>query len=936
MSAAVAALLVLPSAPAYAKPEVSIRPEVVRLPVEETQGLHFNRLTTADGLSQARVGQITQDGLGFIWFGTQYGLNRYDGYDFKLYVHQPGNPRSPAGTVVYSLLTDKDGFIWISWSSGLDRFDPATETFTHYFTNGEGPQNSITVVHMSQDRQGVVWLATGSGLRGIDPRRKGVIRFQHTADPDSLPSNDVNWSGEDRQGRFWVGTAKGLCEFDRTSGKVLRTIPLADPFRIQMFQDHRGTLWIASATGTGLALFDPGTNVLTRYTFYQDDAKLTGISGVANIAEDRDGYLWMGTARSGLLRLDRERRRFQHFGNPQDGSNTTTGNDITAFFMDRDENLWTGLNSGGVHYFGNGLQRFEAFRHIPGDPNSLTRDFVNATLRDKDGTLWIGNYGGLNRIDRVTRRREVIDLGFGKNPTVISLAQTSDGAIWIGTFSRGLTRYDPKTKAIEHFLHDPADPRSLSNDEVHRILVDRKQNVWIGTDDGLDRFDPAARSFVTHKLQPENRFGQAYVSMAEDAKGGLWLGTGYSGLHHFDPISGKLELVLQKTDDPNGLRDNQVQSVMVSRTGALWLGTANGLQHFEPRTGTLRAYDTRNGMPANSISCILEDERGAIWMSTTKGLTEFVPDTATFTNYSMIDELAGNDLTGWGACSRSSDGEMFFGGFDGAIGFHPAILQAKPSKTTLALTDITIDGVDASIGPGRPLDRAIAYAKKITLSHRQTSFSVSFAGLNYGNSRATRYRYRLEGLDEGWHEAPSSIRQATYTSLSPGRYLLRVQMAADRGDWQLPGISLDVSVLPPWWETWWFRTLCILNLASVVWWAVRARLRYLTREITLQVEARNNERLRIAGDLHDTLLQGLLGASYQISVMQDQLARDAKALPLLDHVSELLRQLVAEGRNAVKGLRTWNFDDNDLECAIASVPGDLQIIARSAPCGPGG
>jgi ligand-binding sensor domain-containing protein/signal transduction histidine kinase len=925
--AAVVALLSVsvPNARAVPGLDMPVRQTIVRLPIEESPGLHFHRLSTADGLSQARVGQIIQDDLGFVWFGTQYGLNRYDGYDFKLYVHEPGNPLSAAGTFVYSLFKDRDGFIWIGWSRGLDRLDPRADTFTHYFAGEDEPTGTVTVVHISQDRQGILWLATGSGLRGFNPATKTVLQYRHSADPNSLPADDINWTGEDSKGRFWVGTSKGLSEFDRKDGRVLRTIWVPEPFKISLFEDHRGQFWITTATGTGLALFDPEKNIVTPYSYYDADPGPIGSTGVVSIAEDAEGNLWLASSRFGLLRLDRTRRRVQHFGNRLQDQTGLAGNDVVTLLQDRGGNIWTGLNSGGVNYFGKDSQQFEVFRHVPGDPNSLSRDFVNAILKDRDDTLWIGNYSGLNRIDRKTGRRELVDIGLARTPTVISLVQDHEGAIWAGTFAHGVTRYDPQKKTFENFMHDASNPRSLSNNEVHRVFVDHEKTVWVATDDGLNRFDPATHSFTVYKTQDDNRFGQGYLSIAEDAKGNLWLGTAYSGLHRFDRARGQVSVYRQKGDGPDGLRDNGVQSVLISRLGQLWLGTQNGLQSLDFKTGALRSYDTRNGMPANAVSCLLEDERGNIWMSTTKGLSKLAPETATFTNYSMVDELGGNDLTGWDACAKSHAGELFFAGFDGAVGFFPTILKGGPPASPLVLTDIEIDGAAPRIGREQPLEHAIAYAKSVTLSHKQSSLSLTFAGLNYGNSNATRYRYRLDGFDQEWHVSPSSIRQATYTMLPTGRYTLNVQMASDRGDWQAPGLSLAILVLPPWWATWWFRGLCVLVLAALGWWIVRAREQYITREVTLQMEARNNERMRIAGDLHDTLLQGLMGASFQISVVQDQLAPDAKARPLLDHISDLLRQLVAEGRNVVRGLRTWNFDRNDLERAIASVPGDLQI-----------
>lgn len=922
-------LLCLPLAEANSTREISPRRDVVRLPVEEASGLRFHRLSTADGLSQTRVAQIIQDDLGFMWFGTQYGLNRYDGYDFKLFVHEPGNDRSAAGTFVFSLFKDRDGMIWIGWSKGLDRLDPRTETFTHYqLERDEQTHHANTARHISQDRDGSLWIATGSGLHRLDPASGAITHYRHGSDPHALPSNDVNWSGEDSHGRFWVGTSQGLSEFDRERGKVVRHLQMPDAVQVRLFEDRAGRLWITQASGNGLALYDPRADRLTFYSFYADDPDPTALTGVMGIAEDAEGNLWLGSPGLGLLRLDSERRRFHRYSYQPQDVHSIAENKVIALFKDRDGNLWTGLHSTGVNFFGRGSQRFEVFRHIPGDPNSLTLDFVNAILEDREGTLWIGNDDGLNRIDRQSGRRELIDVGLGIKPMVISLAQDGDGAIWLGTFAHGLTRYDPRTQSFETYLHDPADPRSLSHNEVHRVYVARDGTVWVATDDGLDRFDRVERNFTTFKLQPDSRLSQSYSSIAEDAAGNLWLGTSNSGLHRFEPASGRITARRHNRQDVSGLRDDTVPSVHISRQGTLWIGTQNGLNSLDLDSGLLRAYDTRDGMPANTVACVLEDDQGDIWLSTTKGLSKLTPGTETFANYSL-DGLPGNDLTGWSTCSKSRSGELFFAGFAGAVAFIPAALQEVRLSGPLLLTNFEIDGERARIGPGEALERAVTYSDRVTLSHEQRNFSVTFAGLRYANPETTRYRYRLEGLDSTWRESPSSIRRATYTTLPAGLYTLRVQMAADRGDWQVPGASLSIRIDPPWWATWWFRTTCALLIVALAWWAERARTRYIAREVTLQMEARDNERMRIAQDLHDTLLQGLLSASFQLSVVQDQLTPAAKVRPLLEHVANLLRQLVTEGRNVVQGIRTRHIHSEDLARAISAVPDDLQIPSQA-------
>ena len=342
----------LPTASAASAQDNFAQREPLLIPVEETRGQQFHRISAADGLSQTHVMEIIQDDLGFIYFGTQYGLNRYDGYNFKLYVHEPGNAQSAAGAYVNSLFKDKAGSIWVGWSRGLDRLDPRTGKFTHYFDKDRGPQSAVTIMHISQDRTGMLWLATGSGLRGFDPASNAVLQYRHTDDPKSLPSDDVNWTGEDSKGRFWIGTNKGLSQFDRSSGTVLRTFPMADPYLVKLFEDRSGQFWIIKATGIGLALFDPEQNTITPYSYYKEKRDTKEINGIVRIAEDPEGNLWLAAPRTGLLRLDSDRKRFRRYSHRPQDMHSIAQDAVISVFHDRDGSIWTGLNSEGVNYFG--------------------------------------------------------------------------------------------------------------------------------------------------------------------------------------------------------------------------------------------------------------------------------------------------------------------------------------------------------------------------------------------------------------------------------------------------------------------------------------------------------------------------------------------------------------------------------------------------------
>ena len=904
------------------RPREALVAPLIRVPVIDGERVSVRRITTSDGLSQTLVTQILQDDRGFIWFGTQYGLNRYDGYEFKVFVHNAGVANSLAGAYIFSLFKDRDGMLWIGCNLTLDRFDPRTETFTHYSVDPEHAVLGGTVFHISQDHSGALWLATGTGLHRLDPSSGAIVHYRHSAsDPQSLSTDDVEWSGEDRQGNFWVGTVDGLDEFDRGTGKVRLHIPLPDPFRVQFFEDHEGRFWVIHDTGNGLALYDRASNTLTPMSFYAHDPSPDSLSGVHDMEEDSQGRLWIASIGRGLLRYDPEQRHFIQYRNRPEDPNSIAEDDIQTMFEDRDGNLWLGLKL-GANVFRPTRPIFKSFRHYDDDSGSLSSNFVSAIYDDSNGSLWIGTEHGLDQIDRKTGRRvRTIAPPGNTRPDVVALTQDASGVLWIGSFTDGLTSYDVRTGRFSRYRHIAGDPASLSSDTVHQLFIDHAGNLWVGTDDGLNRFDPKSKTFRVFKIESGSTSSQRYIAITEDASGLLWLGTHDSGLHRFDPATGRFSVYQPDPANPASLRDAMTPSVHVSPQGIVWIATQNGLNRFDPRTNRFSAYDTGNGLPGNLIDCVLEDRRGNLWLSTNKGISRFDLATETFANYTTADGLPGDDMTGWSACSSNRNGELFFGGFSGAVAFAPEKLTDTPYIAHLVLTDFQISGTSAAVGPGQVLRTSIPYTDAVTLTHEQRSFSVTFAGLHYFDPVSIRYRYRLEGLDTGWYEANSASRRATFTTLPAGHYLLRIQARGARGSWSQPGISLNIAVFPPWWATWWIRIVYALVTAFSMWWAYRLRLRQFVKRLQMRMEERINERTRIAHELHDTLLQGLLSASLQLAMADERLEGTSPVKGLVHRVSEMLRVMIGESRNTVQGLRVSRAED--LEQAIAAIPRDL-------------
>jgi PAS domain S-box-containing protein len=792
--------------------QAHVAPRTITLPVVDGKDIRFTRLSTDEGLSQTRVIQIVQDDQGFMWFGSQYGLNRYDGYNFKVFKHEPGVANSLSGVFISSLFKDRSGLLWIGCDEFLDKFDPVTETFTPYrIDTADAHGETVPVTNISQDHMGMLWLSTLRGLFRFDPSTGQTIRYRHDPNnPFSLSSDQIKASVEDKTGTFWVGTSEGLDAFDRDTGKVTLHVPLHERGEMSFYEDRLGMVWIVHVTGAGLAVFDRKTNTLTHYSFHEGHHSDALPTGAMAMIEDRDGTLWFGTLGNGLLKLDRDGRKFIRYRNDPTNPNSLGEDDLAALFQDREGNIWAGLHMMAPNRFSTRSLLFEKFKREPGNPNSLSGTMVNGIYEDREGILWISAIDALNRVDRKTGQYTLYrTAGVGVSPRPSAIIEDRSGFIWLGSDGHGLTRFDPKTGHFKTFRHSPTDRFSLSNDIVSQLLIDHTGTLWATTFDGLDRLDPATSHFTVFKPDKQSP-AQIDIEVKEDRQGALWVGTHSSGLQRFDPTTGQFTAIYKHNEnDPRSLSNNRINSVHFDRSGIMWVGTQDGLGKFDPKTSRFKTYYEQDGLSGNVVSCILEDERGNLWMSTNNGLSVFDPSKQTFKNYSAADGLPGADLTGWGACFKSSNGEMFFGGFSGGVAFHPDKLVDSPYVPPVVLTDFLLFDRPVTVGANSPLRKSIGYTSALRLSHDQNVFSLEFSALSYFNPATNRYRYKLDGLDQQWHEVGSNQRLVTYTTLPARRYTFHVQGATSRGAWSEPGLVLAVEILPPWWNTWWFRAVCV-------------------------------------------------------------------------------------------------------------------------------
>ena len=894
-----------------------VRPDVVTVKQRLVEGrdIAFQRLSATAGLSQTRVSQIVQDDDGFLWFGTQSGLNRFDGYKCKVFKHDPRRPGSLSGVFLYSLFKDHSGKLWAGSDQYLDRFDPVTETFQRIQLSAAAGRKSVNFGSISQDRAGMLWFPTSDGLYGLNTASGQSFHYRHDPkDPASLNQGELQNIEQDRSGTLWVGMAGGFDLFDPQSGKVTQRIQLENTgLAVWSHEDRFHVLWVMDGNGR-LGTLDRQNNRLTRFSFDVGGPAANLSNEVLKMMEDRDGTMWFGTSNRGLLKYDRENDRFLSYTTHPGDSESLPDNRVIALFQDREGNIWAGLHQTVPVFFSPKAPPFQKFTHQPGNPNSLGSALVSVIHEDREGALWIGADRLIKRIEPKTGQYSTFPDITGHE--VLSIVEQGPDVMWMGTGGLGLKRYDRKTGRIKTYLNSNAST-SLCSNFVEKLLMDRKGRLWEAAWGGLCYLDPATERFTRFDGPSANR---TYHAIAEDRDGMIWLGSNL-GLQRLDPATGAVAAFVH-SDDPGSVSDNRINSIYQAQDGALWIGTQNGLDRFDPRANRFVHFNEKDGLAGNVVACVLEDRAHRLWMSTNAGISSFNTSDQRFNNYSVADGLPGPDLTGWGACFKNAAGRMFFGGFSGAAAFHPDRITGSSYAPPVVLTGFRLFGAPVGIGDGSPLKTSITRAPTVTLDHDQNIFSIEFSALSFVNPTTNRYRFRLEGLRPEWEEATSEERHATYTTLAAGDYTFRVQGATSRGPWSEPGATLHVRVLPPWWATLWFRSAAAIFTLISLWLVYRFHLRRIAREFDVRLEERVGERTRIARDLHDTLLQSFQGLMLHLQVVLDQLPEGAQRKQL-EQTLQRADQAIAEGRSTVYDLRSFSILGNDLAQAVTALGNEL-------------
>jgi PAS domain S-box-containing protein len=854
----------------------------------QSQQIKFERVSVNQGLSQSTVNCLIQDSYGFLWIGTIDGLNKYDGYKFKVYKPDPDDSTSLSNNHIYSIIEDKNNNLWIGTRNGLNVFNREKENFIRYIND---PADSTTISHNNVnkvyfDKKGTTWIATNKGLNKFLPDKKQFITFDNNPkDSSTLSHNIVYCMFEDRSGNFWVGTHKGLDLMDRSNGKfrTFYSVPnnpnsLTNNTIKILYEDEFETLWVG--TDGGLNKMDRFREKFTYYVSNMDDPFSLKSGGIFDVYQDSKSVIWVATWQGGLSRYDRKNDRFTSYFNSPNDEFSLSYNSVSSICEDKAGILWVGTWGGGLNKYDEQKAKFKCFQNLSNNPNGLSNNYVCALFEDHIGEVWIGTWGGgLNRYNPKTQiyKRYIKneDPNSLNDENVYAVLEHDDGTLWFGT-RRGINIYNPKKDNFS-FLSPGPESGKLNNGVVRTMLKTSNGSVWVGTDGGLHyyRADSAKFEVFTSNLQDSTTISNDRIRKIIEAPNGiLWVGTAI-GLNRFDIKTKKFKRYLVNPKNRNSLSNDYIWSIALDADGNIWIGTnGGGLDKLDPKTNSFTHYREKDGLPNDGIWGVLIDNKGYIWLSTNKGISKFDPKKTIFDVYTANDGLQSNEFNG-GAYFKSKDGKMFFGGIKGFNMFYPDSIMKNNYISPVLISDFQILNQTVKPGSSSALQKSIILTDHVTLTHNDYIFSFEFTSLHFSTPESNKFAYKLEGFDKDWVNTDSKRRFAYYTNLDPGDYVFKVKGTNNDGVWNPKETVIKITILPPFYETWWFRIFLFIIILSCILGFYRYRITNINRqkeELEKQVIERTREIVH-KNEVLEIQKQEIVSQTEQLAISNRELER---------------------------------------------------------------
>lgn len=814
--------------------------------VSLAQNLRFGRLSVEKGLSQATVYCTYQDSQGYIWIGTEDGLNKYDGYSFDIYKYDPTDTSTLSNNIIRCIFEDSQKNLWIGTDNGLNKLDPTNGSFRRYL-NIPGNKNSLSnnlISSITQDKQGTIWIGTGNGLNAFNVTSGIFTTYYHNPNStSSLSGNVIASLFVDNQNTLWVGTvSNGINQFNTSNYTAKRLVSGGDNSISEnditcIAGDKLNNVWVGTVNG--------GINIIsvTGKITHLNNAQGLSSNSVFSIHQDVAGMIWVGTFGGGLDTYNQASGKFTNYHRDVQNPESLASNKVYNIFEDNAGTLWIST-ANGVCFYNRTISKFSTYK-ISEAGDALANNGVYAIHEDRQGNVWTGTLGsGLNVFNRTENRFVNEKFSSLSNPllrfsNVFAIEEDNNGLLWIGT-TDGLLSYNKNSGVVNEYKTTTG---AISNNYIRCILSDKKGKLWIGTHGGgLNEFNTTTGKSNFYKNKPGDNnslSSDVVVNIFEDTKGQMWIATYGGGLCLLDRTTSKFTSFKNNPADAKSISSNFIHSIFEDSKGNLWIGTyGGGLNIYDPNTKIFTHYTERDGLPNNIINGIIADSKNNIWLSTNSGVCKLnlSKDQTNLTSnsrtYNLQDGL--QNKFNVNACFEGKGGWLYFGGSNGLNAFHPDSINDNTVIPPVVITRFYLFEKPAR------MDTLITSEHALNLNYKQNFFSFEFAALNYLFPDKNRYAYMMENLYDEWTYS-GTRRNATYTNIDPGEYIFRVKACNNDGVWNDTGIAIKITIAPPIWKTKWFMAFFALSITGLIFLYIRFRTNSLVKQ-NVDLEEKVNTR----------------------------------------------------------------------------------------------
>jgi ligand-binding sensor domain-containing protein/signal transduction histidine kinase len=830
------------------------------LPAQQVNLKHYS---VQDGISQSEIKCIFQDSEGFMWFGTQNGLNKFDGYTFTRYFTDPSDSTTISNGWIYGMAEDSSGCLWIATKRGLNRFDKKTGHFSKFSHRLPGSiVNDDFIYGLAADNSSI-YINTPPELSILDTKTGKIESFNNGLEYEGI-LYDIGYPIiRSRGGLLWIGSSNGLSCFDIKEKKFRvflhdekNPATISDDRITALYEDKAGNILIGTAHGFNI--YNPGTKAFSHYFHNDYDPQSLSSSFIRSIVQDRSGAVWIGTEDKGLNKVffnsRGEASDFMHYRSIPDSRGYISHDIVYSLYHDRSNNLWIGTIA-GIDKLDLKKKKFSHYKKTDNPASvDLLDNVIGSIHKDINGSLWIGNWNkGLNIYNRGTGRvlhYTATTKGRLRLPgnNVHVIFRDSRSGIWIGT-RNGVCIYDRKTSAFIPLRHyfGIEDAGYFDDNRVYCIIEDHNGRIWIGTANGIFMMDPHSKQVTIIQSSSGKRLSisnNLVYSLLEDRDNNIWIATS-NGLDRYVPGEDRICHYLRSNNSPNTLCDNYTISLCMDYQGDIWIGTSTGVSRFNKKDSVFSCYTMKDGLPSNIIYDIIEDNRHDLWFTTGNGLARFSAVTKNIRPYTLEEGVQGMEFN-IKAVFKGEDGELFFGGMDGFISFFPDSLKDNDYMPPVKITSFEKEnnGIRSQQG---------VYDDPIRLTYHDYSFTIEFSALDFSDPLKNQYAYQLQPLSDKWIDI-GNRRFVHFTKLPPGHYTFRVRGTNNDGFWSPSVASINVVIVPPWWKSNYAFAGYVLAGILLIFFFIRWRITQLIKEkkiLEQKISERTDEILSQKDKLHE-------------------------------------------------------------------------------------